>query len=112
MQSTDQASDIPAPTGDEGFSFAFLQDWLSWLPDTTFLNVAAWQWVGLALVIFLGLVGQLLIKTVLGRLLGKLLGGEIEIQRKLISRRPGRRRLCLEPAPAFLVIRGNGSSGL
>lgn len=85
MQSTDQASDIPAPTGDEGFSFAFLQDWLSWLPDTTFLNVAAWQWVGLALVIFLGLVGQLLIKTVLGRLLGKLLGGEIEIQRKLIS---------------------------
>ena len=85
MQSNDQASDIPAPTGDEGFSFAFLQDWLSWLPDTTFLNVAAWQWVGLALVIFLGLVGQLLIKTVLGRLLGKLLGGEVEIQRKLIG---------------------------
>ena len=43
------------------------------------------QWVGLALVIFLGLVGQLLIKTVLGRLLGKLLGGEVEIQRKLIG---------------------------
>ena len=63
----------------------FSKDWLSWLPDTTFLNVAAWQWVGLALVIFLGLVGQLLIKTVLGRLLGKLLGGEVEIQRKLIG---------------------------
>ena len=85
MQSTDQISDIPAATGDDSFSFAFLQDWLSWLPDTTFLSVATWQWVGLALVIFLGLAGQLFIKSLLGRLLGKLLGGEAEIQRKLIS---------------------------
>ena len=85
MQSTDQASDVPAATGESAFSFAFLQDWLSWLPDTTFLNIATWQWVGLALVIFLGLAGQLFIKSLLGRLLGKLLGGEVEIQRKLIS---------------------------
>ena len=85
MQSTDQASDVPAATGESAFSFSFLQDWLSWLPDTTFLNVATWQWVGLALVIFLGLASQLFIKSLLGRLLGKLLGGEVEIQRKLIS---------------------------
>ncbi|MAW42213.1 MAG: hypothetical protein CMJ30_07375 [Phycisphaerae bacterium] len=85
MLSPDQTSDTPAPAGDDTFSFSFLQDWLSWLPDTTFLNVASWQWVGLALIIFLGLVGQLLIKTVLWRVLGKLLGGEIEIQRNLIS---------------------------
>ena len=84
MQSTDQAPDVPAATGESAFSFAFLQDWLSWLPDTTFLNVATWQWVGLALVIFLGLAGQLFIKSLLGRVLGKLLGGEVEIQRKLI----------------------------
>ena len=79
MQSTDQASDVPAATGESAFSFAFLQDWLSWLPDTTFLNVASCQWVGLALVILLGVAGKLFIKDLLWRLLGKLLGGTVRM---------------------------------
>ncbi|MAV54671.1 MAG: hypothetical protein CMJ28_01795 [Phycisphaerae bacterium] len=85
MQSTDQVSTTTDAPADEAFSFAFLQDWLGWLPETTFLDVAAWQWAGLALVIFLGLVGQVLIKVLLGRVLGKIIGGDADIQRKLLS---------------------------
>ena len=51
MQSTDQVSTTTDAPADEAFSFAFLQDWLGWLPETTFLDVAAWQWAGLALVV-------------------------------------------------------------